>query len=271
MMMMRLMIMIASMVSPVVVLAKDVTLDFGSGPRYLQTTTDSTPECGFDDDKLICSQTTVFEFNGTFTEISFTAVCKADSNFPFDYRRARNCGCLATITNDEHTKQCPCTVCAAGFGDNPVNIDCSSATAAPIDDSSGGGSGNSTATPIDDSSSSAGGGNSTAGSAVLSDELDRFRYLQDEGNITVDPFVIGKCVSLDCSNACNGTCGISCEYSDNQCPYCTAEFQDPTRAPEEDGETTDEVPENFSSGFSVISTMAIGWTTSLLWLFLPML
>lgn len=143
--------------------------------------------------------------DGPFTEISVQVKCDFDSNIGFDFRRSQNCNCEATIERitsasmaelpdaNPPPKVCPCLICAEGFGDAPVSIDCSfwenitmKAYAEAND------------LPLV---------NETTGKAI--------EYAIPDSLIT------SECSSLDCGLGCNGTCQLDCSESDSSCEFCS--------------------------------------------------
>jgi hypothetical protein len=83
--------------------------------------------CGFEGDKLVCNH--AFEVAagaGDMLTVQFQAICDADTQVKFNYQRAANCQCNATVSSldGKPPKTCPCTVCQAGFGDLQVTVDC---------------------------------------------------------------------------------------------------------------------------------------------------
>jgi hypothetical protein len=163
--------------------------------RQVQSSTNENP-CNVEGSSLICQYDFAAGGLSNETMISFRAVCDFNSITGFDFRRATNCGCIAKVVPKfSPSKECPCSVCAAGFGDTPVSVDCSeyetnNATTAQARES---GSASVPAVAV---------GNITNSSSVI------------------DPYIFSTCTSIDCSGACNGTCALSCESSGEVCRYC---------------------------------------------------
>jgi hypothetical protein len=83
--------------------------------------------CGFKGDKLVCDHAyEVDAGTGDMITVQFHAICDADAQVKFNYQRAANCQCNATVSTKDGKppKTCPCTICQAGFGDLPVTVDC---------------------------------------------------------------------------------------------------------------------------------------------------
>jgi hypothetical protein len=144
---------------------------------------------------LICQYSFAAGTKSNETMIHFTAQCDFDARSQFDYRQATNCGCIARVV-PKYTpaKECPCTVCAAGFGETPVSVDC--------------GQYDVNATTADARQSG-----SASVPAVASNATN-------SSNSLIDPYIFSTCTSVDCSGACNGTCAINCDASGTICPYC---------------------------------------------------
>lgn len=189
--------------------------------RSLRTLAGDEPFCEVVADKFRCiADTTVQEeaiqegnvTSGPFTEISVKVLCDFDSNIGFDFRKSSNCKCEASIERiidgadiempelNPPKKVCPCLICAEGFGDVPVSIDCSFWE------------------------------NVTMEEYVSTNDLS----LVDESGATVEPvmpdsLITSECSSLDCGMGCNGTCRLDCASSDVSCEFCSA--NQPTQAP----------------------------------------
>jgi hypothetical protein len=171
--------------------------------RMIQTTDNSEP-CYYEGAKLVCEYSFATGYAGNETMITFLASCDIDARYNFDYRRATNCACMAQITPiGESMKECPCTVCATGFGDIPVSVDCGVHEEHQTNMTNG-----TTATSRSEDMS-----NTTTGA---------------ENGTAVDPYIFGTCTSIDCSGACNGTCAVNCDASGTLCSYCV---DTPTSAP----------------------------------------
>lgn len=81
-------------------------------------------------------QTTAFEItcnvasvvsaaDNTFSDLAMTVKCELESQNAFDFRFAKNCACGVAATDaNGKPKNCFCTVCPAGFGPNPISIEC---------------------------------------------------------------------------------------------------------------------------------------------------
>ncbi|GAX15091.1 hypothetical protein FisN_12Lh212 [Fistulifera solaris] len=83
------------------------------------------PSCTMDGDRLICSNimSMMEDMNGNPVLISSSVSC-ASSPSMFDFRQAEGCTCTAQVTTGTETKTCGCTVCPAGYGINPLSVDC---------------------------------------------------------------------------------------------------------------------------------------------------
>lgn len=173
-------------------------------------------ECGFQGNKLVCAHGFEIETgNGGVVVVRFSVRCDADSQIRFNYQKAANCQCSATVTTPDGLppKTCPCTVCQSAFGEVPVSVDCTQYEGDYL-----------SATDTSNVISTARSGGSTP-----------------VGNITAiepTPFIVGTCTSLDCGAACNGTCHVNCANSGTTCSYCAAQNQ-PTTAPTGSGAPTD--------------------------------
>ena len=176
------------------------TLD-GHEVRDLQT---SSEPCNLVGSHLVCNY--AYQIQGqtydpnldtkvpTVTDVSFQARCDGNANAGFDYRRASNCGCQATLTKttDSGTsvQYCPCQVCAAELGDNPIHINCTATSS------------NSTATESAEES-----GSSTTSAAAPNSTN----------------FIVQTCSSVDCFGYCNSTCSLNCDDTTMEpCDFCTA-------------------------------------------------
>ncbi|GAX23639.1 hypothetical protein FisN_12Hh212 [Fistulifera solaris] len=83
------------------------------------------PLCRMDGDRLTCSNimSMMEDMNGHPVLISSSVSC-ASSPSMFDFRQAEGCTCTAQVTTGTETKTCGCTVCPAGYGINPLSVDC---------------------------------------------------------------------------------------------------------------------------------------------------
>ena len=195
--------------------AEQYTFDFGSkslvGDNVILTRQlQLGAGCYFQGPKVGCEYS--FETTGenhTATTVVFTAICDNDSQTAFDIRKAANCGCQAEVYYPgSPVKICPCTVCPEGFGDSPVNVDCSMYE----------NQANETATVGDTS-------NSVKDSVTIPDNRRAEETL-------VNPYIVSSCTSLDCSSSCNGTCALNCANSGTACKFCSnADGNQPTASP----------------------------------------
>jgi hypothetical protein len=188
--------------------------------------------CSFEGDRLVCDH--AFEVEGSDGAkfiIQFTATCDADSQVKFNYQRAANCQCGAMVSSLDGTppKYCPCTVCQAGFGDVPVNVDCTQyeddylAALANNTNASGATSTVRSNDLVTDSVAL----DDTAGTARIDDPAT-----SNETKPITSPYVVGTCTSIDCGGSCNGTCDLNCANSGTACPYCENAAQNqPTMTP----------------------------------------
>ena len=227
--------------------------------------------------------------NGTFTDVLFLAICQANSQTLFDPRKAAGCSCQAQVSKPgEPPKICPCTVCQEGFGENPINVDCSNATSTAqvrqggfgvvsVDADDGVLSGGATLTEEGESGgggdsvsiADGGGGDSVSltdgggDSVSLSTTNEAAAAAADRST----PYIANTCTSVDCSGACNGTCALNCADSDTSCIFCAnARENQPTVSPT--GAANDDIlgysPPTATSGGSrewkcvVLSTMMVG-------------
>ena len=172
-------------------------------------------------DTLVCEYAFAAGQKSNETMIYFTAQCDFSAATLFDYRQASNCACNARVVPKYGpSKECPCTVCAAGFGETPVSVDCSQYE------------GNFTNATIAEVRQ---GGDDLDSVALPSDTVSN---LTTNISNVVDPYLFGTCTSIDCSGACNGTCAINCDASGDICPYCEnyAGEGAPTSAPVGNGD-----------------------------------
>lgn len=228
-------------------------------------------DCGFEGDKLVCDHGFEVETDtGDMIVVQFSARCDADSQIRFNYQRAANCQCSALVTTPDGKppKRCPCTVCQAGFGDVPVNVDCTqyeeeylAALANGADTSSVTSTTRSAdqvtdSVVIDDTPGTAK-IDDTPGTAKIDDSVavGNTSNLETQQPITT-PYVVGTCTSIDCGAACNGTCDLNCANAGTACPYCANAAQNqPTATPTGSGDGT--LPfQNTSSGAARMVTMA---------------
>ena len=120
-----------------------MTRQAGAGPRFLQNDAGASQggliETGtrldINQTANTC-QTTAFEItcnvasvvsaaDNTFSDLSITGKCQLESQNAFDFRFAKNCACGVAATDAQgNPKNCFCTVCPAGFGENPISIEC---------------------------------------------------------------------------------------------------------------------------------------------------
>jgi hypothetical protein len=94
--------------------------------------------CYFEGDKsdegtyLVCNDAFEVGDATNLTTITFQARCDIDQIDPsieFDYRRASGCVCQASVSKPNlEPKTCACTICQAGFGNTPINVNCSATT-----------------------------------------------------------------------------------------------------------------------------------------------
>lgn len=80
---------------------------------------------GFSDPKLYCNVTTRFSgANGTYVDVDVALECDS-SQSTVSFRQAENCLCSAVMTDQVgQVKNCTCSVCSVGFGDNPIYFEC---------------------------------------------------------------------------------------------------------------------------------------------------
>jgi hypothetical protein len=191
--------------------------------------------CYYEGPYLVCNYGFEVGNEVNLTTVTFQARCDIDPTVAFDYRKASGCICQAIVTNPLSpggggAKTCPCTICQAGFGDTPINVDCSSL----------GGSGNeetsemtaSNATMLAASNETMPASNDTVSDSVAlpaTRHVGRRRRLQNDTTAPPnDPYIFDTCTSVDCSGACNGTCALNCDTSGAACSYCETV---PTLAP----------------------------------------
>jgi hypothetical protein len=175
----------------------------GSQPlisRMIQATNNPDP-CYYEGPFLVCVYSFATGSAGNETMITFMARCDINSLYAFDYRQATNCACIAQVTTvNKAMKECPCTVCAAGFGDIPISVDCS------VHDQNTNNTTTEGSSSEDLSTTTA----TESGTAVVSAVEQPM----------VDPYIFNTCTSIDCSGACNGTCAVNCDASGSLCSYC---------------------------------------------------
>jgi hypothetical protein len=187
------------------------SIETNSG-RSLQTK-DSL--CAAKEKRFICTTESVIEekaadgaSNKSYTLLTIQTECDFALENQFNFRKATNCICEANVHRvlqdgtSPPDKVCPCAVCAEGFGDAPVAIDCTEWEAYSSNSTNG-----TTTTGDDDAgnSTTVDAGNSTT--AVQSAEQ-------------IDSLVSSQCSSLDCGLSCNGTCRLDCANSDSSCKFC---------------------------------------------------
>lgn len=94
------------------------------GQRFMQVT---QPDCKPAGSLFVCENvgTTVSDSQGKEIAITARLVCNFSPLTQVDFRQAQGCGCEAQVaTADGGSKECACTLCPAGYGDNPISIDC---------------------------------------------------------------------------------------------------------------------------------------------------
>jgi hypothetical protein len=215
-----------------------------SATRQVQSSGNSQP-CSVDGSLLRCDYSFAAGQLSNETMIYFSAVCDFNAVTGFDFRSAKNCGCSAKVVPKySPAKVCPCSICAAGFGDTPVSVDCSEHDLATNNET--------TATARE------------SGSATVP-------AVEAVSNSTgVDPYIFSTCTSVDCSGACNGTCAFNCESSGTSCPFCENYNGEgaPTGAPVGSGDGS---LKNFGESAAdsvVVRTCAWISATVTLWFFL---
>lgn len=160
--------------------------------------------CNAEGSQIVCSYNFTAGNDVNETLITFVARCPLDSRYGFNFQRANGCVCQALVASPHSDpKICPCTVCQEGFGDVPVQVDCTNPE--PV------------ASSEEESEEESDG---TEGSVTIRDDS---RKLADGNNGTdtgLDPFIFDTCTSVDCSGDCNGTCSLSCEDSGSACDFC---------------------------------------------------
>jgi hypothetical protein len=172
--------------------------------RVLQTSGD--PFCSAVEQRFKCTtQTTIQEnaddgiSNSSYTELTIETECDFAMENQFNFRKASNCECEAHVHrvlpdgSSPPDKYCPCAVCAEGFGDAPVAIDCSAWEYMNLTDTS-----NITNT------------DGTNGTDTVQQSAEQ-----------VDSLIVSQCSSLDCGLSCNGTCRLDCANSDSSCKFCS--------------------------------------------------
>lgn len=215
---------------------KPSTSNINGNGRMLQGGETSCDPVG---SKFVCTTSTTLHANigdnsSSYTDISVYTECDLDSQIKFDFRRASNCKCEAhihtvlvdgTATPD---KYCACTICAQGFGNTPVSIDCSAW--ANITNT------NSTA-PSNNSTNVTSTGNVTAEESME----------EDTTNSTMpDAIIIDECTSLDCGMNCNGECRLDCDSSGELCEFCSNNpANQPTMVPISNNTVEDDPLANF--------------------------
>lgn len=138
---------------------------------------------------------------GAYTALTIYTECDLDDDIGFDFRRSNNCDCEAHVHRvlangtSPMDKYCPCIICTKGFGNNPISIDC---------------------TPWD---------HIAAANAALVNASGTSRDTASTTSTNAtqypDSIIMNTCSSLDCGMACNGTCRIDCDNSDQSCPFCS--------------------------------------------------
>ena len=76
--------------------------------------------------QITCNVASVVSaIDGTASNMAMTVQCELESQNAFDFRFAKNCACGVAATDAQgNPKKCGCTVCPAGFGPNPISIEC---------------------------------------------------------------------------------------------------------------------------------------------------
>lgn len=141
------------------------------GQRFMQVV---QPQCNPAGSRFVCDNvgTTVRDAQGNNVAIIARLVCNFSPIVQVDFRQAQGCSCEAQVaTADGGSKKCACTLCPAGYGDNPISIDCDM--------------GNTTDT-------------NTTGTETGEADM-------------VDPYILNTCTSYDCDFRCNGTCKFGCD------------------------------------------------------------
>jgi hypothetical protein len=184
--------------------------------------------CYYQGANLVCNYGFEVGNAENLTTVTFEARCDIDPTVAFDYRKASGCSCRALVTNPLSvggTKTCPCTICQAGFGDTPINVDCSSVGGEETSAMAA----NETMVPavsnetMMDSNETMSDSNETMTDGVTDSVAlpsTRHRHLQTGSAQPQDPFIFDTCTSVDCSGACNGTCALNCDESGPACSYC---------------------------------------------------
>jgi hypothetical protein len=108
------------------------TIENRHGQRFLQ----AEPDCYPTGSRFFCNFQTNLSATATganaTTDQSYTVIktqvdCEFDSSVVVDFKNAKGCTCTTNIFKNgatEPSSSCLCQLCPAGFGNNPVNIDC---------------------------------------------------------------------------------------------------------------------------------------------------
>jgi hypothetical protein len=153
--------------------------------------------------------------NSSYTVLTIETICDFGLENQFNFRTANNCVCEANVHRvlqdgtSPPDKVCPCAVCAEGFGDAPVAVDCSAWDLVANSTNTT----NATTPVLDGINSTADGLNTTDGNTTTA--------LESSEQPVIDSLVVSQCSSLDCGLSCNGTCRLDCAHSDSSCEFCS--------------------------------------------------
>lgn len=202
------------------------------GQRFMQVV---QPVCNPAGSLFVCDNvgTTVRDDQGNTALITARLVCQFDPLNQVDFRQAQGCSCEAQVsTPDGGSKRCACTLCPAGYGDNPIAIDCdmTNTTGANVTDAN--------ATGVD------------AGGEM--EPID-------------SPFILDTCSSYDCDFRCNGTCRFGCDEVPlpEEC-YELCGTPQPSASPGGTGTGTDTPPSSqatsmalYTAGFLIFGSLFV--------------
>jgi len=99
-------------------------METDQGRRYMQDVV-GQPDCYLSGTRFICDlSTTVRADDGNETIIGANVDCEFTPLVQTDIRKGQGCFCTGKVTNSAGERPCPCSLCPAGKGNNPVSIDC---------------------------------------------------------------------------------------------------------------------------------------------------
>jgi hypothetical protein len=210
--------------------AKSPVLAQQGVPLLTRMLTDPTQDkCNYEGPYLVCKDGFEVGNEKNLTIVTFEVRCDIDTTNAFDFRKAPGCMCQAVVSNplsEGGPKTCPCTICQAGFGDTPINVDCSSIGGSNAGENEETSEMATNETMVNEtmvaSNETMSESNETmtdgVSDSVALPSASHARHLQN--GTTLDPYIFDTCTSVDCSGACNGTCALNCDASGVACSFC---------------------------------------------------